>query len=102
MSMVSSELVALAKSGANALVDAMGTSAWGSTRDRFVVFLNRGRKKDWTGGALDGAAERLATGVTSRDIQLEVWRSHLELVLVEDEKAADALQELTAETPSAP
>ncbi|MCX4822326.1 hypothetical protein OG883_21025 [Streptomyces sp. NBC_01142] len=97
------ELVALATTGAAALVQQIVTDTWTSARGQVVAFFSRGAADPEAVGAdLDAAradlvdAQRSADEETAADIQAE-WRSRMRRTLQADPQAAAELRALLEE-----
>ncbi|MFJ1613093.1 MULTISPECIES: hypothetical protein [unclassified Streptomyces] len=100
------ELVALAASGATALVQHMVADSWGQVRDRVAAFLARGEATPEEESALTGELEASRGELTAArgegddtlagDVEAE-WRARLRRRLAADPRAADELRAVLAE-----
>ncbi|MFF8912447.1 hypothetical protein ACF08M_03780 [Streptomyces sp. NPDC015032] len=100
------ELVALAASGATALVQHMVADSWGQVRDRLVAFFARGEAAPEAESALAGELEASRGELTAArdegddpsagDVEAE-WRARLRRRLAADPRAADELRAILAE-----
>ncbi|MEV0780417.1 hypothetical protein [Streptomyces sp. NPDC050428] len=95
------ELVALATSGATALVQQMAVDSWEQVRDRMVSFFSRrgGAEEDVIEGELETSRGELAAAMeagdeqTALDVQAE-WRTRLRRTLLANPAAASELRAL--------
>jgi hypothetical protein len=100
-SMTTEALSGLAAAGGAALVAAMATDAWQTTRTRFAALLNRdGRRRvedqmDQQADAVTGTAENARD--EARAALVPAWRLQLATFLQEHPEAAQELQEAIAE-----
>ncbi|MFF2961399.1 hypothetical protein ACFVT1_21305 [Streptomyces sp. NPDC057963] len=104
------ELVALAASGATALVQHMVADSWGQVRDRLAAFFARGEATPEEESALAGELEVSRGELTAArdegddtlagDVEAE-WRARLRRRLAADPRAADELRAVLAELEAA-
>ncbi|MFH8475639.1 hypothetical protein [Streptomyces sp. NPDC018000] len=106
------ELVALAASGATALVQHMVADSWGQVRQRLVTFFARGGATPEEEAELAGELEELRDELTRArdgggdgaligDAEVE-WRARLRRRLAEDPQAAVELQSILDELSPSP
>ncbi|MER5360565.1 hypothetical protein [Streptomyces sp. NPDC002785] len=108
---VEAELVALAASGATALVQHMVADSWGQARQRLVAFFARGAATPEEEAELAGELEASRDELTAArdggddaligDVEAE-WRARLRRRLAADPQAAAELRSILDELPSPP
>ncbi|WP_406337645.1 hypothetical protein [Streptomyces sp. NBC_00649] len=93
------ELMALAATGATALVQQMAVDSWGHVRDRVALFFARrgGSEEDVIMGELETSRGELVVAMEAGDEQAAsdvqaVWRTRLRRTLLADPAAALELQ----------
>src|ERR1700733_5648249 len=91
---MSGEFGNLAQDAANALVSAMATDAWKAVKRRFVAVFGRENQVDATHAEL--ARSRGADLATVKSAQAAAWATRFWVLLDDDPRSAQALQEFLA------